>query len=51
METAADNAEHYNRRNCLRISGVQGTDVENTDDIVLDLARSIDVELSYSGYR
>ena len=46
METAADNAEQYSRRNCLRISGIQETDAENTDDLVLNLARSIDVELS-----
>lgn len=48
LETAADNAEQYSRRNCLRISGVQEAETENTDDIVLNLARSIDVELSIS---
>ena len=46
IETAADNSEQYSRRNCLRISGIQETDAENTDDLVLNLARSIDVELS-----
>ena len=46
METTADNAEQYSRRNCLRISGLQETEAENTNGIVLNLSHSIDVELS-----
>ena len=46
LEEAVDNAEQYSRRNCLRITGIQETENEVTDDIVINLARSIDVELS-----
>ena len=46
LEEAVDSAEQYSRRNCLRITGIQETDSEVTDDIVISLARSIDVELS-----
>lgn len=46
MEEAVDNAEQYSRRNCLHIIGIQETDNKVLDDIVINLARSIDVELS-----
>ncbi|MEW8546921.1 MAG: hypothetical protein AB2693_25685 [Candidatus Thiodiazotropha sp.] len=46
LEEAVDNAEQYSRRNCLRITGIQEADNEATDDIVINLARNIDVELS-----
>ena len=46
LETKADAAEQYSRRNCLRISGVAEDSSENTDVIVIDMARAIDVELS-----
>ena len=46
LEEAVDSAEQYSRRNCLRITGIQEIDSEVTDDIVISLARSIDVELS-----
>ena len=45
LETVADNAEQYSRRNCLRISGINENPNECTDSIVLDLAKAIDVEL------
>ena len=46
LQEAVGSAEQYSRRNCLRITGTQETDSEVTDDIVISLARSIDVELS-----
>jgi len=46
LKTAADVAEQYSRRNCLRISGFKESETESTDTIVLDLARELDVELS-----
>ncbi|MEW8546532.1 MAG: hypothetical protein AB2693_23705, partial [Candidatus Thiodiazotropha sp.] len=46
LEEAVDNAEQYSRRNCLRITGIQEAENEVTDDVVISLARSIDVELS-----
>lgn len=45
-ERKLDTAEQYSRRNCLRISGVSETPDENTDDIVLKIARECDVDLS-----
>ena len=45
LETKADAAEQYSRRNCLRISGVPEDSSENTDVYVIDMARAIDVEV------
>lgn len=45
LEEAADSAEQYSRRNCLRITGAPEADNEDTDDFVVNLARNIDVEL------
>ena len=42
LESQADQAEQYSRRNCLRISGYHAQINENTDDIVLKLASDID---------
>lgn len=42
FESKAEQAEQNNRRNCLRISGVEGMGEENTDYIVLSLAQGID---------
>ena len=42
LESQADQAEQYRRRNCLRISGYHTQINENTDDIVLKLASDID---------
>lgn len=46
LESAADNAEQYSRRNCLRISGVRENNNENTDELILEMTRSMDVDLS-----
>lgn len=46
LEESVDNAEQYSRRNCLRVTGVPECENENTDDLILNLARSIDVELT-----
>lgn len=46
LEESADNAEQYSRRNCLRVTGIPESENENTDDLILNLARSIDVELT-----
>ena len=46
LESAADNAEQYSRRNCLRISGVMENTNENTDELILDMTRSMNVDLS-----
>ena len=45
LESAADAAEQYSRRNCLRISGLEETDRENTDNILFDIAEAIDVNI------
>ena len=44
---AADSNEQYSRRNNLRISGIPITENENTDDIVLQLANAVGVNLNY----
>lgn len=41
LEQKVDKAEQYSRRNCLRISGLDETALENTDDIVLKIAGDI----------
>lgn len=41
LESAAEQAEQYSRRNCLRISGIDEVYGENTDDIVLKMASDI----------
>lgn len=41
LESQADQAEQYSRRNCLRISGVQEEANENTDDFTLKVANDI----------
>ena len=40
-----DAAEQYSRRNCLRISGIEEREHENTDNIVLDIAEAINVNI------
>ena len=41
LESQIDQAEQYSRRNCLRISGVQESNNENTDEIVLKISSDI----------
>ena len=43
--SAVDAAEQYSRWNCLRISCMEETDRENTDNIVLDIAEAINVNM------
>ena len=45
LESAVDTAEQYSRRNCLRISGIEEKTSENTDNIVLNIANAIGVDL------
>lgn len=47
-ERSRDTMEQYSRRNCLRIAGVPEPDdasIENTDEIILDIAKQCDVQL------
>lgn len=46
LEHAADSAEQYSRRNNLRISGISETEAEVTDEIVINMAAALGVELS-----
>ena len=45
LESQADQAEQYSRRNCLRISGVTETPGENTDSIVLSVTNDIESDI------
>ncbi|MCG8048365.1 MAG: Mis12 domain-containing protein [Candidatus Thiodiazotropha endolucinida] len=45
LERRVDQAEQYSRRNCLRISGVNETPTENTDDLILNLAADIGADI------
>ena len=47
-EQCIDTAEQYSRRYCLRISGIPESHDECTYDVVLNIARAIDVDLSLS---
>ena len=46
LEASADRVEQYSTRNCLRITGITESGNESTDDIVIQLDRSIDVGLN-----
>ena len=48
LELAVDAGEQYSRRNCLRISGKKEVTGENTDDIVLDIAEALGVNIDVS---
>ena len=48
LELAVDAGEQYSRRNCLRISGKKEVIGENTDDIVLDIAEALGVNIDIS---
>ena len=39
LESAAEVAEQYSRRNCLRVSGIGETVRENTDEIILKMLK------------
>lgn len=43
-----DSLEQYSRRNSVRISGVPESEQENTDEIILKIARDLGVELEKS---
>lgn len=45
VEFAKDDLEQYSRRNSVRISGYPEDTSENTDNIVLSIARELDVEI------
>lgn len=45
LEASNDSLEQYSRRNSVRISGIPQREQENTDKIVLDVARSMGVPL------
>ena len=48
LETAMDDAEQYSRRNCLRISNVPEDASEDTDKLVIDVARAVHADISQS---
>ena len=41
-----DRSEQYSRRNNIRISGLPESDSEDTDDLVVQVAKSVGVDLS-----
>lgn len=45
LKKVVDAGDQYGRRNSLRMSGIPATELENTDRIVLDVARAIGVNL------
>ena len=45
LEAALESTEQYNRRNCLKISGVPENIEKSTDEYVCDLARAVDVDI------
>lgn len=40
-----DDLEQYSRRSCVRISGIKEEEGENTDELVLDLARRVSADI------
>ena len=47
LESAVDTAEQYSRGNCLRISGMEGKPLENTDKFVFDITTPLVSTLTY----
>jgi len=47
-ETRSDSYEQYSRRNSIRISGVRETPEESTDQIAINIAKSIGADLTIS---
>lgn len=45
-EEAADKAEQYSLRNCIRVSGILKRDGEGTDKIIMDLAEVLQSDVS-----
>ena len=48
LEQNQDAADQYSRRNSLRVSGVKEVPGENTDNIILDMARALGADLTLS---
>jgi regulator of replication initiation timing len=48
LKLAADSSEQYSRRNNLRITGIPETNDENTDEIILNTCKKIDVNMNLS---
>lgn len=48
LEGEVNNLEQYSRRTCLRIFGIKEMSSERTDDIVVDLAKRIEVSLQHA---
>ena len=45
MSAKIDDLERYSRRSCLRVAGIDESENENTDDIVLGLANRLKVDV------
>ena len=46
LESAAEAAEQYSRRNCLRVSGIGENTFENTDALVLKMAATVEADIT-----
>ena len=46
LESASDNAEQYSRRNCLSVPGIQENSNENMDELILEMTRPMNIDLS-----
>ena len=45
LESAADDAEQYSRRNCLRITGIVESTGESTDDKILEICQKLKLDI------
>lgn len=45
LERRLEESEQYSRRTCLKISGVPEQQNENTDNVIVDLARAMNVDI------
>ena len=48
LEQALDESEQYSRRNCVRISKVPERPDEDTDELVMNIAQTLDIRMSPS---
>ena len=45
LERRLEESEQYSRRTCLKITGIPESENENTDEVVMDVAKTIKVDL------
>lgn len=48
LEQKLDEQEQYSRRTCIRVKGLKENEGENTDELIVDLAKSMEIDIKSS---